>query len=81
MLIDTPTLSPFSTLPLARSIGANKIGDKGTTELAAILKDTKITNLECAAARAFALVSTPLPLTRACSLTAPHTPLSLQSRV
>jgi hypothetical protein len=48
MLIDTPTLSPFPTLlPLARSIGCNKIGDKGTTELAAILKDTKITNLGC----------------------------------
>ena len=48
--IDTPTLSPFPTLPLARSLGGNDIGKKGVTALAAILKETEITELECAAA-------------------------------
>ncbi len=35
--------------PLARSIGRNKIGDKGAIVLAAGLKETQITNLGCAA--------------------------------
>jgi hypothetical protein len=48
--IDTPTLSPFPTLPLARSLGDNEIGAEGVTALAAVLKETQITNLECAAA-------------------------------
>ena len=31
------------------SIGYNKIGDEGASALAAILKETMISNLECAA--------------------------------
>ena len=46
--IDTPTLSPFPILPLARSLKYNMIGAKGATALAAILNETKITTLECA---------------------------------
>jgi len=57
--IDTPTLSPFSTLPLAHRLGGNNIGAEGATALAAILKETQITNLGCAAARVFAFVSMP----------------------
>jgi hypothetical protein len=57
--IDTPTLSPFPTLPLARSLGDNEIGAEGVTALAAVLKETQITNLECAAAQVFAFVSMP----------------------
>ena len=37
--------------PLARSLRENKIGDKGASALAAILKETMISNLECAAAQ------------------------------
>ena len=59
MPVDTPTLSPS----LARSLGGNKIGDEGASALAAILKETQITNLECAAARVFALCRQ-CPLTR-----------------
>ena len=59
MPIDTPTLSPFPTLPLAHSLGANDIGAEGATALAAILKETQITSLGCAAARVFAFVSMP----------------------
>ena len=56
--IDTPTLSPFPTLPLARSLAGNRIGKEGVTALAAILKETKITDLKCAAApEVFAFVS------------------------
>ena len=33
------------------SIGYNEIGDKGASALAAILKETMISNLECAATR------------------------------
>ena len=47
-------------LPLARSLWGNKIGVKGATALAAILNETKITHLKCAAARAFAFVSAPV---------------------
>ena len=36
--------------PLARSIRYNCIGDKGASALAAILKETMISVLECAAA-------------------------------
>ena len=50
MPIDTPTLSPFPTLPLAHSLRGNNIGDEGASALAAILKETQITNLRCAAA-------------------------------
>ena len=50
--IDTPTLLPYPILPLARSLRENNIGDEGVTALAAILKETKITNLWYAAAPA-----------------------------
>ena len=46
MAIDSPTLSPSP--PLARSLGDNNIGYQGATALAAILKETQITNLRCA---------------------------------
>ena len=45
---------------LARSIGLNGIGYEGASALAAILKETQITNLRCAAARVFAFVSMPI---------------------
>ena len=61
--IDTPTLSPFPILPLARSLSGNGIGPEGASALAAILKETKITNLECAAAPAKCLLSCQRPLT------------------
>ena len=62
----------MSILPLARSLGGNGIRDEGVTAIAAVLKETKITTLECAAApeEAFANVSAPAD-TRLCSLTAP----------
>ena len=44
-------------LPLARSLYNNGIGDKGASALAAILKETQINDLKCAAAQAFAFVS------------------------
>ena len=37
-------------LPLARSLESNRIGDEGASALAAILKETMISNLKCAAA-------------------------------
>ena len=58
--IDTPTLSQFPTPPLAHRLGGNNIGDEGATALAAILKETQIINLGCAAARVFAFVSMPV---------------------
>ena len=60
--IDTPTLSPFPILPLARSLERNYIGVKGATALAASLKETKITNLQCAPAPelVFAFMSAPV---------------------
>ena len=39
----------MSILPLACSLRGNGIRDKGVTALAAILKETKITDLKCAA--------------------------------
>ena len=36
--------------PLVRSVGDNEIGDEGAAALAAVLKETMISNLECAAA-------------------------------
>ena len=50
MGLDTPTLSPSPIPPVARSLGSNHIGVKGASALAAILKETKITTLGCAAA-------------------------------
>ena len=53
------------------------IGAQGTSALAVVLKQTKITTLKCAATPECSL-SCQRPLTRACSLTAPtHTPCSL----
>ena len=43
--VDTPTLSPFPILPLARSLDGNSIGAEGASALAAILKETQITTL------------------------------------
>ena len=60
MPVDTPTLSPFPILPLARSLADNGIGAEGASALAAILKETQITNLECARPRVFAFLSPPL---------------------
>ena len=68
--IDTPTLSPFPILPLARSLAVNGLGDVGVTALAAILKETKITDLKCAAALECSL-SWQRPLTHTCSLSLP----------
>ena len=48
--VDTPTLSLFPILPLARSLEYNEIGAKGAAALAAILNKTQITDLKCAAA-------------------------------
>ena len=63
MPIDTPTLSVPPPIPC--SLAANAIGVEGAcpSALAAVLKETQITNLECAAApRVFAFVSAPLTL-------------------
>ena len=54
--------------PLTRSLRGNSIGDEGASALAAILKETKITNLKCAATPA-CLLSCQRPLTRLLSLT------------
>ena len=56
--------------PVPRSIGNNRIGDEGASALAAILKETQITNLKCAATRQCSL-SCQCPLT----LTAHASPL------
>ena len=58
LLCQCPLTVPI--LPLARSLYNNGIGDVGASALAAILKETQITNLKCAAARAFAFVSMPI---------------------
>ena len=47
--VDTSTLSLFPILPFARSLGNNGIVADGASALAAILKETMITNLKCAA--------------------------------
>ena len=66
--VGTPTLSPFLTLPLACRLYCNEIGDEGASALSAVLKETQITHLECAAAQqSFALCQR--PLTSFCSLT------------
>ena len=46
------------------SLWRNVIGDKGASALAAVLKETQITNLECAAAPE-CLLSCQRPLTHA----------------
>ena len=56
-----PALSPFLLCPFIDSLFNNYIGDKGASALAAILKETKITNLKCAASpRSVSLVSAPI---------------------
>ena len=52
--IDTRLLSHHPH-PTPHSLGDNKIGDQGAFALAAILKETQITNLGCAAAHVFLL--------------------------
>ena len=47
--------------PLSHSLERNNIGAEGATALAAILNETKITNLKCAAApEVFAFASAPV---------------------
>ena len=48
---DTHTCPLTLPPPIPRSIGYNRIGDEGASALAAILKETMISNLKCAAAR------------------------------
>ena len=53
------------------SIGYNEIEDKGASALAAVLKDTQITNLKCAATRTrqcLLLCQRPLTLLSTCFL-------------
>jgi hypothetical protein len=52
--IDTRLLSHHPH-PTPHSLGNNKIGDQGASALAAILKETQITNLGCAAAQVLLL--------------------------
>ena len=42
------------------SLYYNNIGAEGASALAAVLKETQISNLECAATRVFAFASTPI---------------------
>ena len=62
---DTPALSPSllclsCTLPFLHSLYNNNIGAQGASALAAVLKETKISNLEYAAApKVLAFVSAP----------------------
>ena len=46
----TPQHPHVSTRFRARSLGHNQIGDEGASALAAVLKETQITKLLCAAA-------------------------------
>ena len=56
-----PTLSLVPAPPLARSLECNDIKAEGTSVLAAVLKETQITNLKCAATpEVFAFVSAPV---------------------
>ena len=71
--IDTLALPPIPAPPLACSLRWNWIGEEGTSALAAILKETQITNLKCAAARAFAFVSFDTP-TLSHTVSPPYTP-------
>ena len=67
-------------LPLARSLGHNNIGAAGTTALAAVLNETKITNLKCAAAPEKCLLSCQRPLTLL-TIPAPPSVYSLQNNM
>ena len=57
-------------LPFACSIAYNGIGDEGASALAAVLKETQIQKLECAAAPERSLFCQ-CPLTHTCPLTVP----------
>jgi len=48
---DTHLPSHCAPTPIPRSIGENHVGAKGASTLAAILKETQITTLQCAANR------------------------------
>ena len=58
-----PALSPSPSRPSLGSLYGNNIGDEGASALAAVLKETKITNLKCAAAPECSLLCQ-RPLTR-----------------
>ena len=60
--LDTALLShAVLAPPLTRSLRGNNIGVEGASALAAILKETMISNLECAATPSvFAFVSAPI---------------------
>ena len=58
--VDTRLCSlTIPTPPLAHSLERNNIRAEGASALAAIFKETQITELKCAAARVFAFVSIP----------------------
>ena len=57
-----PALSPSPYYPSLGSLYTGNIGDEGASALAAVLKETKITNLKCAAAPKFAFVSAPVDM-------------------
>ena len=76
MPIDMLTLSPFPTPPLARSLEFNWIRAQGTSALAVVLKQTKITTLKCAATPECSL-SCQRPLTHAPAISLPPIPYSL----
>ena len=62
--VDTPLLAPIPC-----SLGYNEFGDEGVSALAAILKETQITNLKCAAApKVFAFMSAPVDTAPVCLL-------------
>ena len=65
--------------PLTRSLRGNNIGVEGASALAAILKETMISNLECAATPSvFAFVSAPIDTSRLHTHLRPH-PRSLKA--
>ena len=58
--LDTIAFSPSTLHALTHSVSENDFGDKGASALAAVLKETMISNLKGAAApRVFAFVSAP----------------------
>jgi hypothetical protein len=71
MPVDTSALSPSLSHPSLGSLRGNDLDDEGVSALAAVLKETKIVSLECAAAPECSL-SRQRPLTL---LTTSHTPL------
>ena len=56
--VDTLALSPSPSS--LGSLGGNSIGDEGASALAAVLKETNITKIRCAAPPVFAFVSAPV---------------------